>query len=46
MINRLNEFRKMGAQNGFEPIEYGQDITQENVEKDRELISQFLPHTK
>lgn len=46
MINRLQEFRERGKENGFSPITEDDFLTQDNIEKDRALVQSFMPMTK
>ena len=46
MISRIEEFRRRGKSHNFEPKTEDSFLTQENVEKDRELLRDFLPMTK
>lgn len=46
MINRLNEFRRLGQKNGHEPVDEDQNITPDSIEEERKLLSKILPQAK
>ncbi|CAI2376577.1 unnamed protein product [Moneuplotes crassus] len=46
MIDRLQELKEKAAQLSIEPLKHEDDLPDDAIEKDRELVKDFLPTTK